>query len=342
MELSAPSKGRGAGWWIAAVLVAAVLLYYSLRGVDWRQVGRAIAGAHWGWLAPPFAIACFSYFLRALRWRVLLNAEEHLGVGLVFRANMSGYLGNSLLPARAGELVRVLAVSRRSRLSTTYVLTTAVSERLMDAIALVLWSSVVLLGVDPKPRWIADVSGTTAAIAAAGALAITVLPHCGFVAERLIKLLPLPAGIRERLLRLTEQVLLGVRAFHDVRRFLAFAALTVAIWSCDATGVTLGGMAFGIRLSFGQAMLLITGLGMGSALPATPGYVGIYQFVAVTVLVPFGISRDVALAYIIVAQALGYAVTLTLGIPSAYGLRESAPYSSGSDRKVHPASEPRS
>jgi len=53
------------------------------------------------------------------------------------------------------------------------------------------------------------------------------------------------------------------------------------------------------------ALLLLTALGLGSALPSTPGYVGIYQFVAVTVLTPFGIGRDEALAFILVLQVLG-------------------------------------
>jgi uncharacterized membrane protein YbhN (UPF0104 family) len=56
------------------------------------------------------------------------------------------------------------------------------------------------------------------------------------------------------------------------------------------------------------AFLLIAGLSVGSALPSTPGYVGIYQFVAVTVLSPFGFSRADAIAFILVAQAMMYVV----------------------------------
>ena len=87
-----------------------------------------------------------------------MNAEESLSVGVVFSANMAGYLGNNFLPARAGELVRTVIISRQSRLSKAYVLTTAMSERLMDVIALVLGSSVVLLGIEAKPGWMEDIS----------------------------------------------------------------------------------------------------------------------------------------------------------------------------------------
>ena len=316
----------GRAWsWILSVPLAALLLYLSLRGVDWKGVWQTIAGARWGFLAAGCGCSCFSFFLRSLRWRILLNAEERLSVGSVFSANMAGYLGNSFLPARAGELVRTFVISARSSLSKTYVLTTALSERLMDVIALVLWSSLILLGAEAKPRWMQDLSRTTAIVAAAGALAIAVLPHTESLCRNLLRRLALPSALRERLLRFADQVLLGVRAFHNVGRFLGFTALTVAIWMSDACGTMLAAHGLHLHFSFTVAMLLLTGMGLGSALPSTPGYVGIYQFVAVTVLTPFGISRDAALAYILVAQALAYVVTLALGLPSLYWIQASSP-----------------
>ena len=302
--------------------LAGALLYFSLRGVDWGSVWRIIATARWEYLAGSALFVCVSSFLRSLRWRILLNAEANLSVWTVFRATMAGYLGNNFLPARAGELIRSLLIVRRSRLSTTYVLTTALSERMMDVIALVLWSSLVLMGVHPKPQWMADLSRSLAIVAAMGALAVTIIPHTGNLLIHVMKRAPLPAGVRIKLLGLSEQVLLGMRAFHDWRRFGGFVALTIPIWSCDAFSAMACSRAFGLDITFPVAMLLLTGLGLGSALPSTPGYLGIYQFVAVSVLVPFGVGKDAALAYILVLQAIGYAVVVVLGIPSFSLLRE--------------------
>lgn len=264
------------------------------------------------------AIASCSCWLRAVRWRILLNAEGRLGVATVFWGNMVGYLGNSFLPARAGEVVRSILMSRHGSLSKTYVLTTALAERLSDVIALVLGASLILLGgVHPKPQWITDVSRTMAVVAGAGAIVIAVLPHTGGLVERV--LMRLPSGrFRKPLLELAGQVLLGLRAFHQWGRFLGFAGLTAAIWTADTfTTMTLG-LGLGLDLRFAVAFLLVTSLGLSSALPSTPGYVGIYQFVAVTVLGPFGIGRDSALAYILVYQALGYLLVLLYGVPGLY------------------------
>jgi uncharacterized membrane protein YbhN (UPF0104 family) len=43
-------------------------------------------------------------------------------------------------------------------------------------------------------------------------------------------------------------------------------------------------------------------------LPSTPGYIGVYQFVAVSVLVPLGLTRSEALAFIFLFQINTYIV----------------------------------
>ncbi len=312
-------KDRRRMWYgLLSAALAAVLLYYSLRGVEWARVWTTIAHARWQYLAAAGLTTCCSFFLRSYRWRILLNTDAHFNVLTVFIATMAGYLGNAFLPARAGEFVRSYIISKSSALSKTYVLTTALSERMVDAVALVLASSVVLLGVNPKPAWLGDVSRTTAAIAGAGLLTIAIVPHTGDLVERLLRRVPMPAGLRNRLLELAAQILLGVRTFHSPSRLAGFAFFTVVVWSMDCVTVMVGAHALGMDLPFRVALLLLAGMGLGSALPSTPGYVGIYQFVTVSILAPFGFSHDDALAYSLVSQALGYVVVLVLGLPGLY------------------------
>jgi hypothetical protein len=328
-------KDRGRIWYgLLSAALAALLLYYSLRGVEWARVWNTITHARWQYLVAAGLTTCCSYFLRSYRWRILLNTDAYFDVLTVFVANMAGYLGNSFLPARAGEFVRSYIISKSSSLSKTYVLTTALSERMVDAIALVLASSVVLLGVNPKPAWLGDVSRTTATMAGVGLLAIAIVPHTGDLLERLLRRVPMPAGLRHRLLELAAQILLGLRTFHSPTRLAGFASLTVVVWSIDCVSIMLGTHALGIDLSFRVALLLLAGMGLGSALPSTPGYVGIYQFVTVSILTPFGVRRDDALAYSFVTQAMGYVLVLVLGLPGLYrfkdwrqAIREAAPAS---------------
>ncbi len=301
------SRTRAASFGLAALL-AAVLLYYSLRGIEWRHVARIVASAAPGPLTLAVGIGTATLFLRACRWRILLNAEGAVGVPIAFWATAAGYFGNNFLPARAGELVRTFMISSRCALENSYVLATALSERVADAVALVVISAVVLLILPAQPGWLTRAARPFAILGLIGALGIAILPLLGSVARSAIEWAPLPHSLRPRLITAVEHGLRGIRAFHDARRLSGFLALTVLIWSLDALGTVVVGAALGFRIPISIAFLLIVGLGLGSALPATPGYVGIYQFVAVTVLTPFGFSRTDAIAYILVAQALMYVV----------------------------------
>ena len=246
--------------------------------------------------------------MRSLRWRVLLGARERLEVGTVFWATMAGYLSNNLLPARAGEIIRSVLISRRSTLTKTYVLTTALTERVTDAIVLAVASRLLLVGMPQKPAWLEGASTTACALALAGVVVAIGLRSSQAGVWRLLASLPVAAGVRERLRGLVEQVVLGFSALDDLGRLGRFLGLTALIWMADAASSMVLARGLGLHLTFPVAVLLLTGLGLGSALPSTPGYIGIYQFVAITVLAPFGFTREEALAYILVGQAAGYVV----------------------------------
>jgi glycosyltransferase 2 family protein len=293
---------------LVAACLAAVLLYFSLRGIEWKQVARIIRGASVAPLLLAMAISSFTIFLRACRWRILLNAEGAVSVSTAFWATASGYFGNSFLPARAGELVRTVMISSRSTLENPYVLATALSERAADAVTLVGISAIVLLLVPAETGWLAASARPLAAIAVVGLASIALLPRLAPVVGKIIQWAPLPRAIRPKLSSAIAHSLRGVGAFHHRRRLFGFVTLTVLIWSLDAVGTVVTGSALGLRIPIVVAFLLLAALGLGSALPSTPGYVGIYQFVAVTVLTPFGFSRNDAIAYILVAQVLMFVV----------------------------------
>jgi uncharacterized membrane protein YbhN (UPF0104 family) len=302
---------------VIAGALAAILLYYSLRGIEWGLVLHTAAGARAGPLALAAFLGTVTLFLRALRWRLLLNAEGDVSVPTAFWATAAGYFGNNFLPARGGELVRTLMISTRHALDTVFVLATAFSERVADAIALVVISACVLLALPARPGWLAGAARPFGILGLIGAAAIGVLPLLGSHLTQLVEWLPIPHTLRPKAIRAVEQGLRGLRAFHSGARLSGFLSLTIVIWCLDAFGAVIVAAALGYGMSLALALLLMAGLGLASALPSTPGYVGLYQFAAVTVLGPFGFSRTAAITFILVLQALMYVV---IGIWGAIGL----------------------
>jgi uncharacterized protein (TIRG00374 family) len=301
-------------YWVASLALAGVLLYYSLRGIEWPRVWNIVRGARPLVVAFAAGLMSFTLFLRSYRWRVLLSAEGEVSVPLAFWATAAGYLGNNLLPARAGEVVRTMMISGRTGMSKTFVLTTALSERVVDAIALITISGTVLLTIQERPGWLADAAKPFAILGLCGAAAIALVPAFESLWFRLLARVPVPQGLRERLEYTLRQGLQGIRSFHDHGRLYRFLGLTAVIWLLDGVTTVLGAKAIGLSIHLPLAFLLVAGLGLGSALPSTPGYVGIYQFVAVSVLTPFGFSRTDAIAYILLYQAMNYVVVLSWGL----------------------------
>ena len=295
-------------------MLAAVLLYYSLRGIDWQQVWITLETARLVYVVSMAFVGIASLWLRAVRWRVLLLSGGRVHVSTAFWATCIGYFGNSYLPARAGELMRTVAVDAEAGLGRSFVLTTALSERMVDAVALVLISSLILLTLPTRPGWYSAAAKPFAIIGMCGVLGIAILPKLERFWNYLLDRVPIPERFRGALKHILEQVLCGLRAFHDVRRVVSFVGFTAVIWSIDAVSVMVGARSVDMTLNVSMAFLLITGLGLGSALPSTPGYVGIYQFVAVSVLTPFGFSRAAVIAFTVLLQVMQYVSTGIWGI----------------------------
>ena len=303
-----------AGYWIASFALAGVLLYYSLRGIEWSRVWSLVKGARMQGVALALTLMTIALFLRAMRWRILLSAEKLVSIPLAFWATSAGYLGNNVLPARAGEVVRTVMLSSRSGISRAFVLTTALSERVADAIVLITISGVTLITHPEKTGWLADAARPFAIIGLCGVAGIAFVPLFESFWFRCLEKIPVPHLLREKVEHILRQVLQGIRSFHDPRRLMGFVAFTAVIWFLDAETTVVLANSIGVGIPLPVSFLLIAGLGLGSALPSTPGYVGIYQFVAVTVLTPFGLSRTDAIAYILLLQAIGYLCILSWGL----------------------------
>ncbi len=66
---------------------------------------------------------------------------------------------------------------------------------------------------------------------------------------------------------------------------------------------------------------MLSALGLSSAIPSTPGYLGVFQFVMVTVLGPFGFTQSEAVAYSLISQGTGYLVVTFWGLIGAFKIR---------------------
>jgi uncharacterized membrane protein YbhN (UPF0104 family) len=183
---------------------------------------------------------------------------------------------------------------------------TALIERVMDAGVLVLFTSAALLTFQDLPETLHRACQTFSVLSAIGILTLFFLPHAESRLAFLTEAFPPLSGILERFLE-------GLRSLHSWTRSAQFLFLTLIIWPVDSFCGVKVAQALGFDMNFQTAMVVLAALGLSSAMPSTPGYVGVFQFVAVTVLKPFGIDKEAAIAWILLYQALGYVVQCGFG-----------------------------
>lgn len=231
----------------------------ALAGVVWwvtRQETPHIRldGHALGDLAGALALYAVATVLRAERWhRILVRSDLDAGRAESYRLTLVGYMGNNTLPARAGDLMRVVLLGGRRRA----VLGSVVAERLLDVAALVSVFAFVVVerGLDFGPLpWVA------------GALAVVAVAAALFARMRGL------ARVREwvRPIAGSTRELAGTHG-------AALLVLSVALWLVEASVYLVVGSAVGIDLGYDGALYVMALTNLSAVIPAAPGYVGTYD-----------------------------------------------------------------
>jgi len=300
------------------VAISAAALALAFRSVSLGDIQKVASAVPARAALLYILAATSSLILRGLRWSVLLRAAGPVSRGVVFAVNCAGQMANNLLPARAGDLFRATSLGRIG-IKTPTALATVFVERVLDAGFLVLISAIAIARRAAVPNWLAGGARVFVVIALLGLAFAVVTPH---YEGHLLKLLGRIASERwrTRLEPLIGQFVLGLRSLSSAGRVSGFLLLTIAIWSLDGLGVFVLGRGLGLALTPSAVILLLTGLGLSSAVPAAPGNVGVFQLVGVTILPPFGVPKTGALVLVITLQVLILTNLLLWGTASLWYL----------------------
>lgn len=143
--------------YLLSALLAAVLLYFSFREVEWADFVEELRKCRWGYIILSMAAGAFAFWLRALRWRqLLLPIDDSITRTTTFNGINIGNISNFVFP-RIGEFVRCGVITRRSlpedphkpdykKASYDKVLGTVVLERSWELLVMLLLLAVVVIG----------------------------------------------------------------------------------------------------------------------------------------------------------------------------------------------------
>ena len=304
-------RGRLLAW--VGIALSLVFAYLAFREVDFDALGEALREQDYLFLLPSGAALAVAVLLRAWRWQLLFDGSSRPAFPHVANALLVGYLFNTILPARAGEVVRVQVLGRRARISRAHVLATVVLERSYDVVVLVL----LLASATP---FLPPVGWRTPALVlggvlVAGLVAVAVVaqryPSVATALLRLLARLPfLGAG---RIERAGGNFRRGLVSLRSGRLALAALAVTVASWLALALSTWFLLLGTRIEEGFGAALLVLVATNLILVLPSSPAALGAFEAAAVLALSAYGVGREQALSFALVLHALNAFPYLPLG-----------------------------
>lgn len=299
---------------LGGTILGVALFVLLLRSVDLGKLGTAFSSADYPLLllaVPPFLV---TFFLRIPRWGLLFG-DDAPEFDTLFGAMNVGYAINFLLPARLGEIVRAYWIRDRTTIGMVRTLSTIALERVTDGVTLVI----ILILVAPTVAFPGSLLGPALLVGAAFVTALAVMASLAYGAARehhpLARALRRLEGGRASLVaRVVLQLVEGLRALHSKRALALLVLYTVAIWISNSTLLWLVLRAFHIEAPFTAGLLLTAVLNLGMAVPSTPGYIGVYDFLFVWMLKLYGVARAPALAAALGMHAIAFIPFAVVGI----------------------------
>jgi len=132
------SLGSNRSRMIIGCLIGLGFLYLAGRKVDFSLMWEAFTKVNYWFVLLAVPVIFFSHFLRALRWRYLMDPIKRVDVASLFSALLIGYMANILMPAHLGEFLRAYVLGKKRGVSASSTFATIVVERVIDVFALLL------------------------------------------------------------------------------------------------------------------------------------------------------------------------------------------------------------
>lgn len=263
------------------IVIVAIVFFIQKLQIDPQKTWTAIKSANGFFLLVAFAIYYFSFPLRTLRWRVLLenvgftkaNGVELPKFWKLLEIIFISWFTNSIVPAKLGDLYRAYLLRQEAGVSATRTFGTVMAERLLDLIVLLLLFIPALI-ISLHAHLPVVLRGGLELTLAAVILGIAVLFMMHLFPTQIAKLVPM--RFRDYYYHFQEGTL------GSFKRIPILTGLTFGVWACEALRFFF--VALALNLIGGDVTHIITAaifIALGEALltvvPFTGGGIGLVE-----------------------------------------------------------------
>jgi len=306
-------------------LLAALLLWWFGRNLDWVEVRRAVSNSDPYLLGAAILIISLAYLFRAFRWGALLKPLGAARLADLFAATTIGFSAVFLV-GRAGEFVRPVVLSMRDpQVRPSASLVTILVERIYDLTAVALMFAINLIWF--RPPGASEFPFERVRIAGFGLLGAIIL-GIAFLAwfrkrsetviaffERLFsKWRFVPSRLAKLVLRILEQLAQALRVLVNLGELAETTGWTVLVWLGIAAANLLVLRAFHIQVGITETVFVLGWSLVGSLVPTPGGAAGAFHAATAAALLFLGVTKETAAALSIVLHLVDFGPALLFGL----------------------------
>jgi len=282
------------------------LVWWSIKDINndkWAEIRLSLKNARFFLVIPVFIILLSSHFVRALRWRLLM---EPLGYKPdktnTFLVVMIGYLANQAFP-RLGEVLKCTLLARYEKIPADKLVGTIILERLIDALTLILVFCITLIIQPGLYSKLADnvfnvageeqtqnIRGYVLALILIGII-LVIIAAWMIIKKKTFNDLGL--AIR----RIGQRIWMGLGAVRHLKKKGQFLALTLLLWVLYLSGGYIGFHALHETEHYGikEAFTVLSAGSIGMII--TPGGIGAYAYLIEATMQLYGLQQSIAVAF---------------------------------------------
>ncbi len=298
--------------------IGILLIWWSLHQIppqEWDKFKLSLQHSRFWIILPVFFILSLSHFLRALRWRLIMEPLGYQpGIVNTFLAVLIGYLANLAIP-RLGEVLKCTLLSKYENVPADKIVGTIVAERAFDVLCLglVFLLALTLQFTVIQTGWQQLQSITTSGASNNNQLYIEIIIGILIAAALLFfvfrkKLKTVTATIKNILMGVWQ----GIMSATKLKKHNLFFFYSFGIWFLYllATYIGLYG-TIGTESSFSTAISCLAYASIGMII--TPGGIGAYAYFMAKVLELNGIDYTLGLANGTLQWFSQFLIVLVLG-----------------------------
>ena len=284
---------------------------------------EAFQSANYWWLIPAVIVQLIAHWIRSVRWQYFLGNLKKIPVSTLFSATMIGYMGNTVLPAHLGEIIRANVVGHGEKIPTSSVLATVVIERIIDMFSLLIIMVAVLL-IYPFPDLV-KTGGYIMLVGTVGLALFLVLlkmqnqPTMEFI-RFFLKFLP--QKFSERIESMIVAFIDGISGQKRKRDYIFIVVYSMLIWGLYWATFHITFLAFDLIGTYDlnpiSSIVLLVITAFSIVIPSSPGYVGTYHYLCQFSLELFGVPGSIGLSFAFVAHGVGMIPTALIGFAFAW------------------------